>query len=119
MQTIYRSANPVTQMGDVLAGRVDPEEKTSRPCHLKIEVVHSRAIVQGIGIALPSCMTNAQRIISWFDAYGPDGSIELDIDELDKLNTYAEKSGYWNHRDIRKMVETLKHLRGWNPRHKN
>ncbi len=60
-------------------------------------------------------MTHAQRIISWFDAYGPDDAIELDVDELKKLEAGPEKSAYWNYRDIRKMVETLKRLRGWNP----
>lgn len=62
-------------------------------------------------------MTNTQRIISWFDAFGPDDSIELDMNELSKLDESAKKSSYWNHRDMKVMVETLKQLRGWNPSH--
>jgi hypothetical protein len=60
-------------------------------------------------------MTTRQRIISSFDAYGPDDSIELDMNELNKLDESTRKSGYWNHRDMKKMVETLKQLRGWKP----
>ncbi len=61
-------------------------------------------------------MTNTRRILSWFDAYGPDDSIELDMNELGKLDESAKKRGDWSHRDMKMMVETLKQLRGWNPR---
>jgi len=72
-------------------------------------------IFSGTSIAHRVRMTKTQRIISWFDGFGPDESIELDVSELDKLDGCTEKSGYWNHRDIKVMVETLKRLRGWNP----
>ena len=72
-------------------------------------------IPTGTPIAAGSGMTNTQRIISWFDAYGPDDSIELDTDELKKLDESIKKSGFWNHRDMKMVAEALKQLRGWNP----
>jgi hypothetical protein len=77
------------------------------------------ATSSGTSLADPSCMTNTQRILSCFDAYGPDSSIELDVDELKRLEQSSDKSLYWNHRDMKKMVQTLKQLRGWNPQHAN
>jgi hypothetical protein len=94
-------------------------EKTSELHAILKKAADCPAPLSGTSLAHPSCMTNAQRILSWFDAYGPDSSIELDLNELKKLDESAEKSAYWNHRDMKKMVDTLKHLRGWNPQSLN
>jgi hypothetical protein len=95
-------------------------EKTTLPrSWVSTNSADSLATISGTALAESPSMTNSQRILSWFDAFGPDGSIELDVDELKKLDEGTEKSAYWNHRDIEKMVETLKQLRGWNPQHVN